>query len=52
VFWIAGKRVLTTWDYLVRVVRQWDEIERTLRESGPGPWFIGINEACMNEMLI
>lgn len=44
VFWIAGKRDLTTWDYLVRVVRRWDEIERTLTDQGDGPWFVAINE--------
>jgi len=44
VFWIAGKRDLATWDYLVRVVRRWDEIERTLVDQGEGPWFVAINE--------
>jgi len=44
VFWIAGKRDLTTSDYLVRAVRRWDEIERTLVQQGDGPWFVAINE--------
>ena len=44
VFWIAGKRDLATWDYLVRVVRRWDEIEEAIATNGPGPWFVAINE--------
>ena len=44
VFWIAGKRDLPTWEWLSRVVRLWDQIERTIVERGPGPWFSAINE--------
>jgi hypothetical protein len=43
VFWIAGKRDLATWEYLVRVVRFWDQIEKQVA-AGPGPWFVAINE--------
>jgi hypothetical protein len=45
VFWIAGKRDLTTWGYLVRLVRRWEDIETTLAEGGSGPWFVAINDA-------
>lgn len=44
VFWIAGKRDLATWDYLVRVVRRWTEIERELAAKGAGPWFVAIQQ--------
>jgi hypothetical protein len=50
VFWIAGKKDLATWDYLVRVVRRWDEIEETIATKGAGPWFIAINETRLTEL--
>lgn len=52
VFWIAGKRDLATWDYLVRVVRRWDEIERALAEQGEGPWFVSINENGLRALAV
>lgn len=51
-FWIAGKRDLTTWDYLVRVVRRWDDIESTLAARGAGPWFMAINENGVDEITL
>jgi hypothetical protein len=50
VFSIAGKKDLATWDYLVRVVRRWPEIERTLNARPDGPWFININESNLTEI--
>ena len=44
VFWIAGKRDLSVWDTLVRLVNRWPEIERVAATRGPGPWFMAINE--------
>ncbi len=38
VFWIAGKRDLSTWDQLVRLVNRWSDIEEVLRDRGSGPW--------------
>lgn len=52
VFWIAGKRDLTTWGYLTRLVRRWDEIERTIADRGPGPWFYAVNEASLREIRL
>ena len=52
VFWIAGKRDLATWDYLVRVVRRWDEIEEALATRGTGPWFVAINENGLSELSV
>ncbi len=50
VFWIAGKRDLTTWDALGRLVRRWADIEKALVEKGPGPWFVAVNEANIVEI--
>jgi PIN like domain len=50
VFWIAGKRDLATWDYLVRVVRRWDEIERRIASQGAGPWFVAINDGNLTDI--
>jgi PIN like domain len=52
VFWIAGKRDLTTWDYLVRLVHRWNDIERTLATRGAGPWFMAVNETNVGEIRI
>lgn len=52
VFWIAGKRDLSTWDYLVRLVRRWDDIEDTLQTRGVGPWFMAVNETGLSEITI
>ena len=40
VFWIAGKRDLSTWDYLVRLVNRWQDIEGVVAERGRdrGSW--------------
>lgn len=52
VFWIAGKKDLATWDYLVRIVRRWNEIEEALEQKGAGPWFVAINEGGLSEILL
>lgn len=44
VFWIAGKRDMPTWGWLVRVVRHWDAMEHEIAQRGAGPWFVAINE--------
>src|SRR5258706_16145138 len=44
VFWIAGKRDLSTWDYLVRLVNRWGDIERELEDREDGPWFMAVND--------
>lgn len=43
-FWIAGKRDLDNWGYLVRVVKRWADIEKAISRRGVGPWFCAINE--------
>jgi hypothetical protein len=50
VFWVAGRRDLSTWDWLVRVVRQWKAIEETIDQRGEGPWFYAINEVGLREV--
>lgn len=52
VFWIAGKRDLATWDYLVRIVRRWSDIEATIEDKGSGPWFVAINEGGLGEIAV
>jgi hypothetical protein len=50
IFWIAGKKDLTTWDYLVRLVRRWREIEDAIASKGDGPWFVAINVANLSDI--
>lgn len=52
VFWIAGKRDLSNWEYLVRIVRWWDRLEEIVRDRGPGPWFYAINEGSVTEIPV
>jgi hypothetical protein len=52
VFWIAGKKDLTTWDEVVRLVRLWGDIESLLTNRGPGPWFMRIHEREITELPI
>lgn len=52
VFWIAGKRDLSNWDYLVRLVRRWPDIERLIAERGDGPWFMAVNESTVSEISL
>jgi hypothetical protein len=50
IFWIAGKKDLSTWDYLVRLVRRWREIEDAIASKGDGPWFVAINVANLSDI--
>ena len=43
-FWIGGKRDLSNWLALVRIVERWNDVERIVATRGEGPWFIAINE--------
>jgi hypothetical protein len=50
VFEIGGKRDLSTWDWLTRLVRHWDTIEEIVRSRGSGPWLYIINENAVVEL--
>jgi len=50
VFRIGGKRDLSTWQWLVRVVKRWDDMERVIRDRPEGPWFYLINESGLTEV--
>ncbi|MCK9248127.1 MAG: hypothetical protein M0P31_04020 [Solirubrobacteraceae bacterium] len=52
VFWIAGKRDMNTWEWLTRLVRNWDEIERIVSRRPEGPWFYAINERTVTEIRL
>lgn len=43
VFRIGGKRDLPTWDWLLRVVSYWDDMEDVVKVRPTGPWFYLIN---------
>ena len=50
VFWIAGKRDLSTWDALTRVVQRWPAIEETMANRETGPWFVAITDGGLREI--
>jgi hypothetical protein len=52
VFRIGGKRDLSTWEWLVRVVKRWDDIEQVIRHRPDGPWFYLINENGLAEVSL
>lgn len=52
VFRLAGKRDLTTWGYLVRLVQRSDDMEAVIRDRGSGPWLYAINETSVTEVPI
>lgn len=52
VFWIAGPKDLSTWDYVVRMVRRWADIEDAIATKGPGPWFVAITDAKLTDISV
>jgi PIN like domain len=52
VFWIGGKRDLPTWEWLVRLVRHWESMERTIDNRGAGPWFYAVNDHGLSEIRV
>lgn len=52
VFWLAGKKDKSTWEYLVLMVRLWNRIEKEISNRGAGPWFIAINEGSLKELTL
>jgi hypothetical protein len=51
VFCIGGKRDLSTWEWLERVVRFWPRMEALIEERGPGPWIYMLNENRVDEFV-
>jgi hypothetical protein len=51
-FWIAGRKDLTNWLYLKRLVARWDDIEAVLATRPTGPWMYAINESSLSELSI
>jgi len=51
-FWIAGKRDQSTRQWLTRLERHWQAMERTLAARGPGPWFVAVNEGGLREIVL
>jgi PIN like domain len=51
-FWVAGKKDLSVWSTLVRLVNRWPDIERIVAGRGPGPWFMAINEDRVAEIAL
>jgi hypothetical protein len=50
VFCIGGKRDLTTWEWLRRIVKHWDRIEDIIATRCPGPWFYLVKENTVDEL--
>jgi hypothetical protein len=51
-FWIAGRKDLTKWLYLKRLVARWDDIEAVLAARPDGPWMYAIKETSLSELSV
>ncbi|MFE7745319.1 hypothetical protein [Nocardia sp. NPDC057455] len=51
-FCLGGKRDQSTWDWLTRVVRLWDQIEEIVRTRPEGRWFYLINQNDLTELIV
>lgn len=51
VFCIGGKRDLSTWEWLGRVVKHWPRMEQIIDERGLGPWIYMLNENTVDEFV-
>jgi hypothetical protein len=51
VFWLGGKKDLSTWGYVALMVRHWDQMERTIATEGAGPWGYVLNATGMKKLL-
>jgi hypothetical protein len=50
VFWIAGTKDMSTWEWLSRLVRHWPAMERVMSARGDGPWFYAVNDGGLKEI--
>lgn len=48
----GGKRDLTTWEWLVRIVKHWGLIEDIIESEGAGPWFFVINDRNLTRLEV
>lgn len=51
VFCIGGKRDLSTWEWLGRVMKHWARMEELIEQRAPGPWIYMLNEARVDEFV-
>ena len=51
VFCIGGKKDLTTWEWLARVVKYGARMEELIEQRGPGPWIYMLNEGTVDEFV-
>jgi hypothetical protein len=50
VFCIGGKKDLSTWEWLVRLVRFWDRMESIIDSRPEGPWLYMITAGALTEV--
>lgn len=51
VFWLGGKKDLSTWGYVALVVRHWEQMERIITRDGAGPWGYALNAAGITKLM-
>lgn len=52
VFWVAGKKDMSTWGWLSRLVRHWAAMERIVTMRSDGPWFYAVNDGGLKEISL
>lgn len=50
VFRIGGKQDKSSWEWLTRLVRHWDEMEQVVADRPDGPWFYLVNQTGLSEV--
>ena len=50
VFRIGGKQDKSSWDWLTRMVRYWDDMEQVVADRPDGPWFYLVNQTGLSEV--
>lgn len=47
---LAGRKDVSTWDAMARLVRHWEQIEQVLHDRPEGPWLYAIYETRLAEV--
>lgn len=50
-FWIGGPRDESTWEWLRRLAKHWDQMQELERTLGDGPWIVSVNRTNLSIKL-
>ena len=47
---LAGRKDLSTWDAIIRLVHRWEDIERLMRDRPHDPWVFEVFDTSLKEL--